>query len=62
MSGPKIVIVGGGSVGWVPQIVKDMLLTESLRGAAFVLYDVNRKASDLTKAFLDKLAAKAGIR
>ena len=62
MSGPKIVIVGGGSVGWVPQIVKDMLLTESLRGAAFVLYDINRKASDLTKAFLDKLTAKAGIR
>ena len=62
MSGPKIVIVGGGSNAWVPQIVKDMLLTESLVGSEFVLYDINRKASDLTKAFLDKLAGKLGLR
>ena len=61
MSGPKIVIVGGGSNAWAPQIVKDMLLSESLRNSQFVLYDINKRASDLTKAFLDKLAGIAGM-
>ena len=59
-SGPKIVLIGGGSNSWIPSIVKDMVLTESLSGAEFVLLDIRKKASDLTKAFLDKLAAKLG--
>ena len=53
---PKIVIIGGGSNAWTPNIVKDMLLTGSLAGAEYVLYDINKKAADLNKAFLDKLS------
>jgi len=55
MSGPRIVIVGGGSVGWTPRIVRDMLLTESLADADYVLYDIDKPAADLTKAYADQL-------
>ena len=58
----KIVIVGGGSYNWTPHVVKDILLKESLQDSEFVLYDINKKASDLTKAFLDKLAGELGIK
>jgi len=56
MQVPRIVIVGGGSPAWTPRIVKDMLLTESLSSAHYVLYDVDKAASDLTRALLMKLA------
>lgn len=58
----KIVIIGGGSNAWVPNIVKDMLLTEGINDAEFVLYDINKKASDLCKAFLDKLALQLNVK
>ena len=61
MQGPKIVIVGGGSAAWTPRIVKDMLLTESLSNAHYVLYDVDKSASDLTRELLKKLARQTGI-
>lgn len=62
MAGPRIVIVGGGSNAWTPNIVKDMLLTGSLANATFVLYDINRAASDLTAAFLLKLGGELGLK
>lgn len=58
----KIVIVGGGSVAWAPNVVRDMLLTPSLAHSHFVLLDTNRRASDLTKAFLEKLARELGSK
>ena len=58
----KIVIVGGGSYSWIPRVVKDIMLKESLQDSEFVLYDINKKTSDLTKAFLDKLAGQLGIK
>ena len=58
----KIVIVGGGSYSWTPHVVKDIILKESLQDSEFVLYDINKEASDLTKAFLDKLAGQLGIK
>ncbi len=58
---PNIVIVGGGSVAWVPRLLRDMLLTPSLADANYVLFDIDKKASDLTKAFLDKLAKKLDV-
>ena len=51
----RIVFIGGGSGAWTPKIMKDMLFTESLRDSEFVLYDINKEAGDLVKAFLDKL-------
>ena len=61
-SRPRIVIVGGGSKAWTPKLVRDMMLAESLRDAEFVLYDVDKSAGDLTKAFLDKLGGKLGSK
>ena len=62
MSRRKIVIIGGGSNAWTPNVVKDMLLTESLSDCEYILYDINKKASDLTKMFLDKLARELGVK
>ncbi|HEX7008417.1 MAG TPA: hypothetical protein VF184_00450 [Phycisphaeraceae bacterium] len=59
-SGPKIVIVGGGSNAWTPQIVRDILLTPSLARSHIVLHDIRKKASDLNKAFLDLLQPRLG--
>ncbi|MDP7396657.1 MAG: hypothetical protein QGF67_06815 [Lentisphaeria bacterium] len=47
MGKPRIVIIGGGSTAWAPMIVRDMLMTEALRSAEFVLYDIDRKAAGL---------------
>lgn len=57
----KILFVGGGSKAWVPYIVKDLMLTESLNGAEIVLYDIDKQASDLNKVFLDKLASQLNV-
>ena len=60
----RIVLVGGGSVQWTTYIVKDMLLTGAISDSDFILLDIDRKASDLTAAFLTKLNAelKTGAR
>lgn len=57
-------MVGGGSVQWTANIVKDMLLTEGISNSEFILLDIDRKASDLTAAFLTRLGAelKSGAR
>lgn len=57
----KIVIIGGGSYIWAPNIVKDMLLKKTIQNAEFVLYDINPKASDLCGRFLNKIANQLGI-
>ena len=47
MKRKKIVIIGGGSNAWTPNIVKDMLLTEPIKDSEFVLYDINKKGGDV---------------
>lgn len=56
----KITMVGGGSYNWAPAVIKDMLLTPALANADYVLYDINKRASDLTKAYLDEIARRTG--
>lgn len=58
MSKKKIVLIGGGSYGWIPKIAKDMMLTETISESDFVLYDINKQAADLVAAFLNKLNGK----
>ena len=40
----KIVLVGGGSYGWTPRLVSNILLNEYLDGSEVVLYDLNPEA------------------
>lgn len=58
----KIVMIGGGSYAWTPYITKDLLLTPAIADAQFVFYDINKKASDLTKAFVERLAPQLGVK
>ena len=60
MSGRKIVFVGGGSYGWMPGILKDMLLTEAVSGSEVVLYDIDRNASDLVAALMERVNRELG--
>lgn len=57
----KITFVGGGSYAWTPRIVTDMLQTPGLAKAQYVLFDINKKASDLTKAALERYTERLGI-
>ena len=57
---PKIVMVGGGSNAWTPNIVKDMLLTEPLAGAEIVLYDTVLGAAELVASVLARVQEKLG--
>jgi alpha-galactosidase/6-phospho-beta-glucosidase family protein len=56
----RIVLVGGGSNAWTPNIVKDMLLTPAIAGSTFVLYDIDREAAERAAAFLVKLDGVLG--
>jgi alpha-galactosidase/6-phospho-beta-glucosidase family protein len=38
---PRIVIIGGGSVQWVPKLLADVANTPSLHGAEIVIEDIN---------------------
>jgi alpha-galactosidase len=58
----NITIVGGGSVAWTPNIVKDIMLTPALANARFVLYDINKGAAELTTAYLRKAAKQLGVK
>ncbi len=58
----RIVVIGGGSFAWTPTVVRDMLLTPALGDSEFVLLDINKRASDLTKLFLEKLARELGVK
>ena len=53
----KIVIIGGGSVSWAPMLVKDLVMTNPLHDAEYVLYDIDKKASDFTKKVCDRIIA-----
>ena len=55
MSKRKIVIVGGGSNAWAPNLVKDMMLTPGIADSEFVLYDIRKPAAELVRQYLVKL-------
>lgn len=57
----RIAVVGGGSITWVPTLVRDMLMTPSIGDAEFVLLDIDLKSAELTKAFLEKVAKEAQV-
>ncbi len=60
--GKRIVIVGGGSAGWGPKLMLDLLLTTSISDATFsdatfVLHDLNSANAERIAGFSRRLAA-----
>ncbi len=60
MSRAKVVIVGGGSYLWGPQLVVDFLMEEGISGAEVVLYDVDAEALGLVHQFGEMAREKIG--
>ena len=54
---PKIVMVGGGSYGWSPCLLSDLIQTPELEGCEVVLLDINLTAGKEIKAVADRLCA-----
>lgn len=57
-SKPKIVMVGGGSYAWAPNLVKDMMMSEEIAGAEFVLLDIDLAAAELVETVLLRVEEK----
>lgn len=51
----KIVIIGGGSVLWMPRLAADLFLEPSLNGSEMRLVDIDLDALNLTSAYLAKM-------
>lgn len=57
---PKIVIIGGGSVQWMPTIVRDLAVTGELAGSHIVLEDIEPKHLDYTLPMAQRVLEQAG--
>jgi alpha-galactosidase/6-phospho-beta-glucosidase family protein len=44
----EVAVVGGGSYGWMPTLMRDIILTPGLEEVSFRLLDVNRRAAEET--------------
>ncbi len=58
---PRIVLVGGGSVGWSPKLINDLMLTPGLEASRFVILDTNPSAADRMVQLGGKLARERGL-
>lgn len=52
----KIVIIGGGSVLWIPRLGCDIFMEKSLEGSELVLVDIDAEAAKLCQAYLQECA------
>ncbi|HEX5414739.1 MAG TPA: hypothetical protein VFZ25_03675 [Chloroflexota bacterium] len=57
----RIVVVGGGSAGWGPKLLSDLLLTPSLSDSVYVLHDLNATNAERIARFARKLAGELGV-
>ncbi len=57
---PKIVIIGGGSVQWMPTIVRDLAVTAELAGSHIVLEDIEPKHLDYTLPMARRVLEQVG--
>lgn len=60
LSGPKIVFVGGGSYGWCPRLMSDLMQTPGMEGSEIVLLDPNITAAEEVAAAGRTMAAAFG--
>lgn len=57
---PRIVMVGGGSVNWSPDLINDLLMTPGLEEAQFIILDIDEKAAFKMVQFARKLNERRG--
>jgi len=62
MSAVKVVIIGGGSVNWIPTILTDLVITPELEGSTAALMDIDEEALELATAFGRRLVEASGRR
>jgi alpha-galactosidase/6-phospho-beta-glucosidase family protein len=55
MKSLRIVIIGGGSFNWTPELVRDLVVQPELQESTIVLEDTDPQALDLTYSFSQKL-------
>ena len=58
----QITIIGGGSYQWTPELLADLLGTESLRGAHYVLEDIDPAPLAKMEALAGKVGEALGAR
>ncbi len=58
---PRIVVIGGGSYQWVPNLVVDVANTPSLVGAEIVLVDINPAPLPRMAEWVEHVAARRSI-
>lgn len=56
MDGPRITIIGGGSMQWAPNLIVDVLMEQQLRGATVTLHDIDPDAARLVGAYGEAVA------
>jgi len=56
----KIALVGGGSVQWMPTILRDIAVTEGLAGSHIVLEDIEPKHLEYTLPMARRILEQAG--
>ncbi len=59
--GKRIVIVGGGSSGWGPKLMSDLMLTPSIADGTYVLHDINVTNLERIARFSRKLKGQLGV-
>jgi len=57
---PVVVLMGGGSYGWSPMLMNDILQTDGLDGTEFRVLDINLEAGELLARLFRKLAEREG--
>ncbi len=60
MATRKIAVVGGGSFGWTPAVVANILRCARLEGSEVVLFDLDPEALNLTHALGQRYRAQSG--
>ena len=58
----RIVLIGGGSLTWTPNLLTDLVIEPELEGSTAVLVDVDEPALERMQAFAGRLLETAGRR
>jgi len=61
-SGPRIVMVGGGSYNWCPRLLSDLMRTPEMEGSHIVLLDPNLQAAEEIAAAGRAIASRLRVK